>query len=136
MAPVRALADELATRARVFEDDAEFIVEVREGVAEADLVPLAELRRLGARFESWKRDFKERLRETRGVLRRADERDADAEADAEAIARDVASAVLKSRVASSPRRDETGWTEVEADKRAPEKKRRGWGLKRALGLKR
>ena len=136
MAPVRALADELATRARVFEDDAEFIVEVREGVAEADLVPLAELRRLGARFESWKRDFKERLRETRGVLRRADERDADAEADVAAIARDVASAVLKSRVASSPRRDETGWTEVEAEKRAPEKKRRGWGLKRALGLKR
>jgi myosin-5 len=123
----------LATRARVFEDDAEFIAEVREGVAEADLVPLAELRRLGARFESWKRDFKERLRETRAVLRRADERDADAEADAAAIARDVASAA---RVASSPRRDETGWTEVEADKRAPEKKRRGWGLKRALGLKR
>ena len=133
MAPVRALADELATRARVFEDDAEFIVEVREGVAEADLVPLAELRRLGARFESWKRDYKERLRETRAVLRRADERDADAEADVAAIARDVASAM---RVASSPRRDETGWTEVEADKRAPEKKRRGWGLKRALGLKR
>jgi myosin-5 len=138
MAPVRALADELATRARVFEDDAEFIVEVREGVAEADLVPLAELRRLGARFESWKRDFKERLRETRAVLRRADERDADAEADVAAIARDVASAVIRanSQVASSPRRDETGWTEVEADKRAPEKKRRGWGLKRALGLKR
>ena len=133
MAPVRALADELATRARVFEDDADFIVEVREGVAEADLVPLAELRRLGTRFESWKRDFKERLRETRAVLRRADERDADAEADVAAIARDVASAV---RVASSPRRDENGWTEVEADKRAPEKKRRGWGLKRALGLKR
>ena len=108
-------------------------MEVREGVAEADLVPLAELRRLGARFESWKRDYKERLRETRAVLRRADERDADAEADVAAIARDVASAM---RVASSPRRDETGWTEVEADKRAPEKKRRGWGLKRALGLKR
>ena len=137
-APVRALADELETRARVFEDDADFIVEVREGTSEADLVPLDELKRLGLRFEAWKRDFKERMRETRAALRRADERDRDAEEDAAAIARDIASA---KKALSSPRRDETfeTWTEVEDARdleRAPEKKRRGWGLKRALGLKR
>ena len=137
-APVRALADELETRARVFEDDAEFIVEVREGTSEADLVPLDELKRLGLRFEAWKRDFKERMRETRAALRRADERDRDAEEDAAAIARDIASA---KKALSSPRGDETfeTWTEVEDARereRAPEKKRRGWGLKRALGLKR
>ena len=131
--PVRALADELATRARVFEDDAEFIVEVREGEAEADLVPLDELKRLGLRFESWKRDFKERLRETRAALRRADERDRDAEEDAAAIAREIASA---KRALSSPRARGERRTEAEAISRAPEKKRRGWGLKRALGLKR
>jgi len=113
-------------------------VEVREGTSEADLVPLDELKRLGLRFEAWKRDFKERMRETRAALRRADERDRDAEEDAAAIARDIASA---KKALSSPRGDETfeTWTEVEDARereRAPEKKRRGWGLKRALGLKR
>ena len=137
-APVRALANELETRARVFEDDAEFIVEVREGASEADLVPLDELKRLGLRFESWKRDFKARLRETRAVLRRADERERDAEDDAAAVAREIKAAKSAERFASSPRREDARRTEAEAEAptRAPEKKRRGWGLKRALGLKR
>ena len=137
-APVRALANELETRARVFEDDAEFIVEVREGASEADLVPLDELKRLGLRFESWKRDFKARLRETRAVLRRADERERDAEDDAAAVAREIKAAKSAERFASSPRGEDARRTEAEAEAptRAPEKKRRGWGLKRALGLKR
>ena len=72
MEHVSALSKELDTRARVFEDDADFIVEVREGSSDADLDPNFELKNLGLRFENWKRDFKDRLRETRLMLKRLD----------------------------------------------------------------
>ena len=65
MEHVSTLSKEFDTRARVFEDDADFIVEVREGSSDADLDPDFELKNLGLRFENWKRDFKDRLRETR-----------------------------------------------------------------------
>jgi len=46
----------------VYEDDAEFIVEVKDGRAAADMEPEFELKNLKIRFDSWKKDFKNRLR--------------------------------------------------------------------------
>ena len=85
---VAVLSKELDTRARVFEDDADFIVEVKEGSSAADLDPDFELKSLGLRFENWKRDFKERLKETRVMLRRLDEATREAKAGAGKEARE------------------------------------------------
>ena len=63
---------EFETRSQVFEDDAEFIVEVREGSSAADMDPEFELKELGARFEAWRKDFKDRLKETRTLLKQLD----------------------------------------------------------------
>ena len=69
---VSAAQREFETRSQVFEDDAEFIVEVREGSSAADMDPEFELKELGARFEAWRKDFKDRLMETRTLLKRLD----------------------------------------------------------------
>jgi hypothetical protein len=47
---------------QVYEDDAEFIVEVKDGRAAAEMQPEFELKNLKIRFDSWKKDFKNRLR--------------------------------------------------------------------------
>lgn len=46
----------------MYEDDAEFIVEVKDGRAAADMEPEFELKNLKIRFDSWKKDFKNRMR--------------------------------------------------------------------------
>ena len=56
---VDALSNELGRKAALFEDDAAFVVEVREGRSPAPgMDPTNELRTLKARFAVFKRDFK------------------------------------------------------------------------------
>jgi len=56
-------------RSRVFEDDSDFIVEVKDGRAVAEMDPEYELKNLKIRFDSWKKDFKNRLRDTKVLLK-------------------------------------------------------------------
>ena len=65
---VSHLMREYDHRTQVFNDDADFLVEVKSGVTEANLNPEEELRKLKMRFDVWKKDFKARLRETKVVL--------------------------------------------------------------------
>ncbi|VVA98280.1 unnamed protein product [Arabis nemorensis] len=62
------LAEEFEQRAQVFGDDAKFLVEVKSGQVEANLDPDRELRRLKQMFETWKKDYGGRLRETKMIL--------------------------------------------------------------------
>ncbi|KAL2633393.1 hypothetical protein R1flu_004872 [Riccia fluitans] len=62
------LVKEFDQRTQVFNDDADFLVEVKSGQTEANLNPDEELRKLKHRFDIWKKDFKVRLRETKTVL--------------------------------------------------------------------
>ncbi|CAN8268985.1 unnamed protein product [Cochlearia groenlandica] len=62
------LAEEFEQRAQVFGDDAKFLVEVKSGQVEANLNPERELRRLKQMFETWKKDYGGRLRETKLIL--------------------------------------------------------------------
>ncbi|KAG0563594.1 hypothetical protein KC19_8G043800 [Ceratodon purpureus] len=65
---VSHLMREYDHRTQVFNDDADFLIEVKSGVTEANLNPEEELRKLRVRFDVWKKDFKNRLRETKVVL--------------------------------------------------------------------
>ncbi|KAJ4777408.1 Myosin-related family protein [Rhynchospora pubera] len=65
---ITRLADEFEQRSQVFADDAKFLVEVKSGQVEATINPDKELKRLKQSFESWKKDFTLRLRETKVVL--------------------------------------------------------------------
>lgn len=65
---VTRLADEFEQRTQVFADDAKFLVEVKSGHVEATINPDKELKRLKQSFESWKKDYSLRLRETKVVL--------------------------------------------------------------------
>ncbi|PWZ23928.1 hypothetical protein Zm00014a_005788 [Zea mays] len=62
------LAEEFEQRRQVFADDAKFLVEVKSGQADASLNPDMELRRLKQNFDSWKKDFSGRIRETKMIL--------------------------------------------------------------------
>lgn len=62
------LAEELEQRAQVFADDAKLLVEVKSGQVDVDLNPDREFRRLKLTFDSWKKDFGLRLRETKAIL--------------------------------------------------------------------
>ncbi|KAJ7518383.1 hypothetical protein O6H91_21G066400 [Diphasiastrum complanatum] len=62
------LVKEFEHRKQVFNDDSEFLVEVKSGQTEANLSPDEELRKLKQRFDLWKKDFKVRLRETKLIL--------------------------------------------------------------------
>ncbi|XP_010466165.1 PREDICTED: myosin-1 [Camelina sativa] len=62
------LAEEFEQRAQVFGDDVKFLVEVKSGQVEANLNPDRELRRLKQMFETWKKDYGGRLRETKLIL--------------------------------------------------------------------
>ncbi|XP_042515662.1 myosin-1-like isoform X2 [Macadamia integrifolia] len=64
------LAEEFEQRTQVFSDDAKFLVEVKSGQAEAGIDPDQELRRLKMTFESWKKDYASRLRETKSILQK------------------------------------------------------------------
>ncbi|KAJ1295076.1 hypothetical protein BS78_01G196500 [Paspalum vaginatum] len=65
---INRLAEEFEQRSQVFADDAKFLVEVKSGQADASLNPDMELRRLKQNFESWKKDFSGRIRETKVIL--------------------------------------------------------------------
>lgn len=65
---VSHLTREYDHRTQVFNDDVDFLIEVKSGLTEANLNPEEELRKLKVRFDTWRRDFKARLRETRLVL--------------------------------------------------------------------
>ncbi|PAN46757.1 hypothetical protein PAHAL_9G212200 [Panicum hallii] len=65
---INRLAEEFEQRSQVFADDATFIVEVKSGQADASLNPDMELRRLKQNFDSWKKDFGSRIRETKVIL--------------------------------------------------------------------
>lgn len=67
---VSQLMKEFDHRTQVFNDDANFLVEVKSGKTEANLNPDEELRKLKSRFTSWKKTFKLRLRETKAVLQK------------------------------------------------------------------
>ncbi|XP_039040318.1 myosin-1-like [Hibiscus syriacus] len=65
---ISRLAEEFEQRSQVFGDDAKFLVEVKSGQVDASLNPDRELRRLKQMFETWKKDYAGRLRETKLVL--------------------------------------------------------------------
>ena len=70
MSVIGRLSEELEQRAQVFVDDAKLLVEVKSGVADIDLNTDREFRRLKLTFDSWKKDFGQRLRETKGILQK------------------------------------------------------------------
>ncbi|KAK9059944.1 hypothetical protein SSX86_020648 [Deinandra increscens subsp. villosa] len=72
---VSRLAEEFEQRSHVFGDDAQFLVEVKSGQAEASLDPEEELGRLKQSFEGWKKDFGARLRETKVILNKLSSED-------------------------------------------------------------
>ncbi|MCO5563090.1 hypothetical protein L7F22_016726 [Adiantum nelumboides] len=63
-----SLSQEFKHRTQVFMDDADFLKEVKSGQAEASLNPDDELRNLKQQFNVWKKDFKQRLHETKLAL--------------------------------------------------------------------
>ncbi|KAK8558844.1 hypothetical protein V6N12_042137 [Hibiscus sabdariffa] len=65
---ISRLAEEFEQRSQVFGDDAKFLVEVKSGQVDASLNPDRELQRLKQMFETWKKDYAARLRETKVVL--------------------------------------------------------------------
>lgn len=67
---VSHLVKEFEHRRQVFNDDSSFLVEVKAGQTEASLNPDEELRKLKQRFDTWKKDFKSRLRETKSILQK------------------------------------------------------------------
>ncbi|MCO5570788.1 hypothetical protein L7F22_024516 [Adiantum nelumboides] len=67
---VSHLAKEFEHRRQVFNDDSSFLIEVKAGQTEASLNPDEELRKLKQRFDTWKKDFKSRLRETKSILQK------------------------------------------------------------------
>ncbi|KAJ0250323.1 Myosin-3 [Hirschfeldia incana] len=67
---ISRLAEEFGQRAQVFGDDTKFLMEVKSGKVEANLSPERELRRLKQMFETWKKDYGGRLRETKTILSR------------------------------------------------------------------
>lgn len=69
---ISRLAEEFEQRKQVFGDDAKFLVEVKSGQVDASLNPDRELRKLKQMFESWKKDYGVRLRETKVILHKLD----------------------------------------------------------------
>lgn len=62
------LTEEFEQRAQVFADDAKFLVEVKSGQAQASLDPEKELKKLKLSFDSWRKDYSLRLRETKVII--------------------------------------------------------------------
>lgn len=69
---VAGLSAELIKKSNVFDDDASFIKEVREGVSMAPAMdPELEFKRLEVRYKTWSKDFKNRLKSTQVALKRS-----------------------------------------------------------------
>ncbi|XP_010268832.1 PREDICTED: myosin-2 [Nelumbo nucifera] len=67
---VSHLVKEFEKRKQVFEEDAGFLVEVKSGHSASSANPRDELRKLKLRFETWKKEYKLKLRETKSTLHR------------------------------------------------------------------
>ncbi|XP_048441531.1 myosin-2 isoform X2 [Pyrus x bretschneideri] len=65
---VSTLLKEFEQRRQIFDDDAKALVEVKPGQSAANMNPEEDLRKLKHRFESWKKEYKARLRETKTKL--------------------------------------------------------------------
>ncbi|KAM1101126.1 hypothetical protein ACFX13_007651 [Malus domestica] len=65
---VSGLVKEFEQRRQTFDDDAKALVEVKPGQSAANMNPEEDLRKLKHRFESWKKEYKARLRETKTKL--------------------------------------------------------------------
>ncbi|GMJ10224.1 ARABIDOPSIS THALIANA MYOSIN 1, myosin 2, ARABIDOPSIS THALIANA MYOSIN 4 [Hibiscus trionum] len=62
---------------QAFDDDAKSLVEIRTPQPTSDVNPDDELRRLKGRFETWKKDFKMRLKETKARLHKRGHQESD-----------------------------------------------------------
>lgn len=65
---VSHLVKEFEQQRQVFEDDVGFLLEVKSGQSGSSINPDEELHKLKARFVTWKKDYKVRLRETKVAL--------------------------------------------------------------------
>uniref|UniRef100_A0A061S4R7 Myosin-1-like isoform x1 n=1 Tax=Tetraselmis sp. GSL018 TaxID=582737 RepID=A0A061S4R7_9CHLO len=73
MKAVSRIQEEFEMRSQVYDDDVAFIREVKLGESEApDMDPVYELRNLVSRFTAWKHDFKQRVQETKALIRQSD----------------------------------------------------------------
>ncbi|KAK8527352.1 hypothetical protein V6N13_085188 [Hibiscus sabdariffa] len=68
---------EFDRRKQAFDDDAKSLAETRTAVPASNVSPDDELRRLKRRFETWKREFKMRLKETKARLHKRGRQESD-----------------------------------------------------------
>lgn len=62
------LVREFDLRKQTFDDDAKSLIDIRTAQPASNMNPDDELRRLKQRFETWKKDYKMRLKETKARL--------------------------------------------------------------------
>ena len=62
------LVKEFEQRKQTFDDDAKSLIDIRTAQPASNMNPDDELRRLKLRFETWKKDYKLRLKETKARL--------------------------------------------------------------------
>lgn len=67
---VNHMVKEFEQQKKVLEDDARFIIEVKSGQSHSNTNPDEELQKLKARFTSWKKDYKVKLRGTKIELQK------------------------------------------------------------------
>lgn len=65
---INCMVEEFQQRTQAFAENAKFLVEVKSGKTEEKPDPDQELRNLKLAFETWKKDFNMRLRETKVIL--------------------------------------------------------------------
>lgn len=68
LSTVSNLVKEFDQRRQTFDNDVKALVEVKQGQSVSNMNPDEELRRLKNQFESWKKEYKIRLRETKAKL--------------------------------------------------------------------
>lgn len=73
--PVSHLAKEFEDRRRAFDEEALAVIEVKSD--QSPIHAVEEFRRLRQRFEAWKRDYKARLKETKGKVYKLGRNDAE-----------------------------------------------------------
>uniref|UniRef100_A0A5K0XNZ3 Uncharacterized protein n=20 Tax=Nymphaea colorata TaxID=210225 RepID=A0A5K0XNZ3_9MAGN len=67
---VGVLAREFEHRKKTFEDDVNFLGDLKSNQSDSGMNPDDELRKLKMRFATWKKDYKARLRETKLMLQK------------------------------------------------------------------
>lgn len=68
LSAVSNLVKEFEQQRQAFDNDAKAIVDVKSGQSASNVNSDAELRKLKARFEMWKKEYKVRLRDTKAKL--------------------------------------------------------------------